>query len=113
LIIIAGFLYLSSPANAFVKRLLDKYGIGPDGDEDDSELGRGALIGTLERWIVFLLVLLNQYTALAFVIAAKSIMRYKKMEDDRKFGEYFIAGTLASIAAALLVGVLVKFAIGL
>lgn len=112
LVIFAGFLYLSDPANAFVKCLLNKYGIRPDEDEDNDELGRGALIGTLERWIVFLLILLSQYTAIAFVIAAKSIMRYKKIEEDPEFGEYFIAGTLASITVALFVGILVKFVTG-
>jgi hypothetical protein len=54
------------------------------------------------------LVLTGQYTALAFVIAAKSIARYKKINEEEKFGEYFLIGTLTSIGIALFVGIIIK-----
>ncbi|MEE8640682.1 MAG: hypothetical protein V3T41_09760 [bacterium] len=76
-------------------------------DPSEAEYRRGAIIGTLERWIAFVLVLTGQYTALAFVIAAKSIARYKKINEDEKFGEYFLIGTLTSIGIALFFGIIV------
>ncbi len=54
------------------------------------------------------MVLTGQYTALAFVIAAKSIARYKKINEEEKFGEYFLIGTLTSMGIALFFGLIVK-----
>ncbi len=77
-------------------------------DKGKDAAGGGAIIGMLERWIAFVLVLTGQYTALAFVIAAKSIARYKKINEEEKFGEYFLIGTLTSIGIALVFGIIVK-----
>jgi hypothetical protein len=38
-----------------------------------------------------------------WIIAAKSLARFKQLE-DREFAEYFLVGTLASFLLALLVG---------
>jgi hypothetical protein len=105
-LILACVFYLYSPANAIIKGLLSRLGITRDSPAD--EFRAGAVIGGLERWIAFALVLTGQYTALAFVIAAKSIARYKKINEDEKFGEYFLIGTLTSIGIALFVGIVVK-----
>jgi len=39
-----------------------------------------------------------------WIIAAKSLARFKQLE-DREFAEYFLVGTLASFLLAVLVGV--------
>jgi hypothetical protein len=105
-LILAGVFYLYSPANAIIKGLLSRLGITRDSPA--GEFRAGAVIGGLERWIAFALVLTGQYTALAFVIAAKSIARYKRINEEEKFGEYFLIGTLTSIGIALFVGIIVK-----
>lgn len=56
----------------------------------------GALIGMLERCIILLLLSVGQYSAIGFVLTAKSIARYNKMADDPKFSEYYLLGTLLS-----------------
>ncbi len=104
--VLSALFYLYSPANAIIKGLLSRVGVVRDPSE--AEYRRGAIIGTLERWIAFVLVLTGQYTALAFVIAAKSIARYKKINEDEKFGEYFLIGTLTSIGIALFFGIIVN-----
>ena len=38
--------------------------------------------------------------AVGFVIAAKTIARFKQL-DDRGFAEYYLLGTLASVAVAI------------
>ena len=68
------------------------------------ELARGRLIGILERALVLTLVLLGQYGALGFVVAAKALARFRGL-DDRDFAEYFLIGTLASLLHAVVVGV--------
>jgi hypothetical protein len=46
------------------------------------------------------LVVLGQFGALGLVVAAKSLARFKALE-DREFAEYFLIGTLASLLLAL------------
>jgi len=50
------------------------------------------------------MVLLGDYAAVGWIIAAKSLARFKQLE-DREFAEYFLVGTLASFLLAVLVGV--------
>jgi hypothetical protein len=45
------------------------------------------------------------------VVAAKSLARFKALE-DREFAEYFLVGTLASLLLALVGGLAVKAASG-
>jgi hypothetical protein len=60
----------------------------------------GATIGILERLIVCVLVLAGQAAAIGFVIAAKTLARFRQL-DDRHFAEYYLVGTLASVTLAL------------
>jgi hypothetical protein len=60
----------------------------------------GATIGILERLLIVALVLTNATAAVGFVIAAKTLARFKQL-DDRQFAEYYLLGTLGSVAVAL------------
>jgi len=74
---------------------------------DLPELNRGRTIGHLERLLMVMVIGLGSYQALAFLIAAKGLIRAKEFE-DRDFAEYFILGSLTSAAVALPLGVLVQ-----
>lgn len=63
----------------------------------------GALIGLLERGLVFLLLLVGQPGGVGFLIAAKSVLRFDTAR-EQSAGEYVIIGTLASFGWALLFG---------
>lgn len=65
--------------------------------------GGGAWIGVLERGLVFVFVLSGQFTAIGFLLAAKSILRFQHAA-DRSSSEYVIIGTLMSISWALAAG---------
>jgi len=67
----------------------------------------GRLIGFLERFIVLTLVLENQYSAIAFVFTGKSIARFDELK-NRNFSEYYLVGTFASMALAILSGEVLK-----
>ncbi len=54
----------------------------------------------LERLLIVALVLTNATAAVGFVIAAKTLARFKQL-DDRQFAEYYLLGTLASVAVAV------------
>jgi hypothetical protein len=66
----------------------------------------GRMIGLLERGLIFLLVLTGQFGAIGFLIAAKSILRFGTVGEDRAVSEYVIIGTLASFGWAIAVSVM-------
>ncbi|HEY2888203.1 MAG TPA: DUF3307 domain-containing protein [Candidatus Limnocylindrales bacterium] len=70
----------------------------------------GATIGILERLIVCVLVLAGQAAAIGFVIAAKTLARFRQL-DDRHFAEYYLVGTLASVTLALSTSIVAAAAI--
>jgi hypothetical protein len=63
--------------------------------------GAGRVIGLLERGLIFALVLLGQPEGVGLLMAAKSILRFGAVKDDRALSEYVIIGTLASFGWAL------------
>jgi hypothetical protein len=60
----------------------------------------GATIGILERLLIVTFLLTGSTAAIGFVVAAKTLARFKQL-DDRDFAEYYLLGTLASVAVAL------------
>ena len=71
----------------------------------------GQLIGILERWLILVFILIGHYEVIGFLIAAKSIIRFGEKDHDKT--EYFLAGTLLSIAIAVGCGLMVKSLIAL
>jgi Protein of unknown function (DUF3307) len=70
----------------------------------------GATIGVLERLLIVVLVLTGAEAAIGFVVAAKTLARFKQL-DDRQFAEYYLLGTLASVSVALATGLLAAAAL--
>ena len=93
------------PTNILIKLVLDKYKIG-DAESCQSIKNAGALIGNLERILTMVFVLIGQYEAVGFIVAAKSLLRFK--ETDTAKTEYVLAGTLLSFGIATILGLLVK-----
>ena len=60
----------------------------------------GATIGILERILIVVFVLTGTDVAIGFVVAAKTLARFRLL-DDRAFAEYYLLGTLASVAVAI------------
>ena len=100
------FVLNGKSANILIKHLLKAYSVqSPKEAEGNSEsISSGKLIGNLERWLIIVFMLCGQYEAIGFLIAAKSIIRYK--EGDTSKTEYVLAGTLISVFIAVISGVL-------
>ncbi len=103
-----GFVLLSKPTNIFMKNIFLVFKIETPVDntldENASEKSlpnAGKLIGIMERYLVFSLILVSQYAAVGLIIAAKSILRYKSSYKN----EYILVGTLLSFGIATLVGI--------
>lgn len=76
----------------------------PDNDTAEGLPGAGRVIGLLERGLIFALILLGQPEGVGLLMAAKSILRFGAVKDDRALSEYVIIGTLASFGWALIAG---------
>ncbi|HEY3165140.1 MAG TPA: DUF3307 domain-containing protein [Candidatus Limnocylindrales bacterium] len=70
---------------------------------DPAEIGArvGSTIGVLERLLVVVFVLTGSDVAIGFVVAAKTLARFRQL-DDRAFAEYYLLGTLASVSVAII-----------
>jgi len=78
---------------------------------DVEEYNRGRLIGNLERIVLTIVVAAGSYAALAFLVAAKGVVRADEFEKSRDFTEYFLIGSLASVLVALCAGMGLRFAL--
>lgn len=94
------------PANILIKKVLERYSIGNSNSCKEIK-NAGALIGNLERVLTFILVVFGQFEAVGFVVAAKSILRFK--ETDTAKTEYVLAGTFLSFGIAVILGICVRF----
>ena len=71
----------------------------------------GATIGIIERLLIATFVLTGAEAAIGFVVAAKTLARFRQL-DDRDFAEYYLLGTLASVSVALGSALLAAAALG-
>jgi len=65
----------------------------------------GLYIGWLERFLVITALLLHSPASIGLILTAKSIARYPEFKSEH-FAEYFLIGTLLSIAMAILGGII-------
>ncbi|HUW04703.1 MAG TPA: DUF3307 domain-containing protein [Williamwhitmania sp.] len=110
LLIITGYVLCTKPANIFIKEVFKAYAISIEKEKEGNEdvLNAGRLIGIIERVITLTLILYGQFEAVGFIIAGKSILRYK--ETDTSKTEYVLIGTLLSFGVAILIGIaILKF----
>lgn len=94
-------LVIGKPANIIIQEINRKEKIESHSDTDvktDREYkNAGKIIGILERIIIVMMIMLKQYAAIALILTAKSITRYKKIENEPAFAEYYLVGTLLSL----------------
>jgi len=107
MIVVAIALAIMRPASVCVTKTLgmlrsdSRKNRGEKRAESDSRMNAGRVIGYLERAIIVILVRCNQASGVGFVLAAKSVARFKELEGDREFAEVYLIGTLMSTAIAL------------
>ena len=104
---VLAFLIVLSPASVFIKHffnyIFNKKDICANVESDNV----GALIGMLERVVILLLGALGLYGSIALVLTAKSLARFKQLE-DKDFAEKYLVGTLISLIIAILALLIIK-----
>jgi hypothetical protein len=116
LLIALAYLMMLKPASIVIGEILSKWSADLDVNSGDSHNTKaqslpdaGKYLGYLERILVLTFILNGQYTAVGFVLAAKSIFRMGDLREahDRKFTEYVMLGSLFSVSIALFTGFIV------
>lgn len=109
-------LLIGKPTSILIEKMLPK-NITNSGDDSTSSLSDeknkssydvnyGSIIGILERITIVFLAVLNLWSSIALVFTAKSIARFKQLE-DKNFAQKYLIGTLLSLVITL--GVLLIF----
>lgn len=95
----------TKPMNLFIRKFIESNCILiSDEKEDKSLLKAGRIIGSLERILSFVLITFNQFAAVGFLIAAKSILRFRDTETAKT--EYLLIGSLLSFGSAIILGII-------
>lgn len=105
--IIIAFIFCGKTVNICIKEIFQLFDIKVGHTEDLPNAGR--LIGITERWLVLVFILLNQFAAVGFLLASKSILRYRsEQEEGFNKTEYVLIGTLLSFGLAIGSAILVQ-----
>lgn len=74
--------------------------INVKGSLENEGVKTGSWIGILEREIILILGLIGEFGAIGFVLTAKSLARFKQLE-NKSFAEKYLVGTLLSALIAI------------
>ncbi len=114
-IVVAAYLSALWPVGYWIGKVTAPWRSEIDGEATRGLQKAGLWIGCLERVLILTFILLNQFEAIGFLIAAKSIFRFGeiKNQENRKEAEYILIGTMLSFTLAIVLGVFVKWVLGL
>ena len=109
-IILGGYLIALRPMGFLIANFTRNWQdeLNEEGKDFSGLTNAGTWIGYLERIIILTFILLQQFGAIGFLIAAKSIFRFSggvKEPHERKYAEYILIGTLISFSLAILLGI--------
>jgi hypothetical protein len=110
-IIFSGFLLVAHPVSHLIYLFTRQFQKNLDNREEPGLANAGKTIGILERWLILIFILINQFNAVDFLIAAKSILRFADIRNapDRKMAEYILIGTMMSFLFAIIIGITINY----
>jgi hypothetical protein len=82
----------------------------PDDKKWIGKLDVGVIIGKCENILALTMILNNEYTGLAIIFTAKSIIRLDAMKKNPK---YYLGGTLVNLCYTILMGYVIRFLLAL
>ncbi|MBO9659448.1 MAG: DUF3307 domain-containing protein [Chitinophagaceae bacterium] len=110
-IIITAFLFLSFPSGIAIDQMTRKWR-----EELPDAIGlanAGKWIGILERTLILIFLLQNQYAAIGLLITSKGLLRFSEKEKQEQKTEYVLIGSLISVCFSIVTGILVNYLIRL
>ena len=108
LLLITCLTFLTLPASFIMRTVFSKWNISKITKENQSLEDAGQYIGVLERLLVFIFIISGQWSAVGFLITAKSVFRFGDLtaSKERKLTEYILIGTLISFGIAIITGLI-------
>jgi hypothetical protein len=103
---LTAFVFLTLPAGILIGQLTKQWREKVTDAEGLANAGKW--IGICERIIILIFVLLNQYSAIGLLIAAKGIIRFNEKDRPEAKTEYLVIGTLLSMGISIITGLLIK-----
>jgi hypothetical protein len=103
---ITAFVFLTAPAGIMIGQLTKQW--RDKLPEAENLASAGKWIGIIERIIILIFVLYNQYSAIGLLVAAKGIIRFNEKDRQEIKTEYLVIGTLMSIGLAIITGMVIQ-----
>jgi hypothetical protein len=111
-----GVIFLIMPASYIIQNAVEPFNIAVDnkekaGQKPDTLPKAGQVIGILERLMIFVFILIGQWQAVGFLLAAKSIFRFGDLTNpqQRQMTEYVLIGTMLSFGLSIITGLAVTY----
>ena len=108
LLILTGYFVVIWPFSVVIGLVCKIWAADIEGLESLTDAGKR--IGQLERFLVLTFILVNQFAAIGFLLAAKSVLRFgdSKEKNHRKINEYILVGTMTSFSVTIAFGLVIK-----
>ena len=100
------FIFVTTPAGILIGQLTKQWREKLEGSESLANAGKW--IGIVERVIILIFVLQNQYSSIGLLVAAKGLIRFNEKDRSEIKTEYLVIGTLMSIGLAIITGLIAK-----
>ncbi len=105
-ILSVAFIFISFPAGILVGQMTRQWSDQLPGREGLQNAGKW--IGILERILILIFLLQDQYSVIGLLITAKGLLRFSEKDRQEAKTEYVLIGSLISILCSLLTGMVVK-----
>lgn len=97
-----------------VKKILENIEKGEFEESVGDFIKSGPHVGWIERFILFSFLVSGNPAAAALVVTAKSLARFPEIQQAEKLvGDYYLVGTLTSVAVALATSSITRVALGI
>jgi hypothetical protein len=110
-IILISYLIVTVPVGILIAYITRPWSKEIAVNSEESLRNAGRTIGIIERILVLTFVLLQQWSAIGFLLAAKSVFRFGDLKEgkDRKRTEYILIGTFLSFIFSLFIGIITLY----
>jgi len=107
------YILISLPSGVLIGYLTKKWQEDLATNGDESLKSAGKWIGMIERFLILSFILINQWTPIGFLLAAKSVFRFGDLKGgkEQKKTEYILVGTLLSFSIAIFLGLFLRYLI--
>jgi hypothetical protein len=111
LLVLSAYILVLRPASFVIASMIGEW--SHEIDHSGSLAKAGARIGLIERFLILTFILIDQFSAIGFLLAAKSVLRFGDLRENRhrKLTEYVLFGTMISFALTITLGLMTRAAL--